>query len=201
MYLSEQGVPMHTPEHLTRPAAMTLTMFTAMVDRHQHALCAFLHNLVNDLEQACDLMQDTFQDAWRAAQATKAPFIAGSADDEMRRWLFQVAYHRGISALRRRKLIRWESLDLLTRSQAGSEWGSFEDQIAESEAMRAALARLSAQDRACLLLRVVQDFSAVEVGQIVGASPDAVTKRLSRAKQRLRAFYLAHEPPSEQERR
>ncbi len=191
---------MYTPDHSTRPSVMTLAMFTAMVDRHQHALCAFLHNLMNDFEQARDLMQDTFQEAWRATQETKAPFVAGSADDEMRRWLFQVAYHRGISALRRRKLIRWESLDLLTRSQAGSEGDSFEDQIVESDALRAALARLNAQDRACLLLRVVQGFSAAEVGQIVDATPDAVTKRLSRAKQRLRTLYLAHEAPSQEER-
>lgn len=66
--------------------------------------------------------------------------------------------------------------------------------------MGAALARLNAQDRACLLLRVVQGFSAAEVGQIVDATPDAVTKRLSRAKQRLRTLYLAHEAPSQEER-
>jgi DNA-directed RNA polymerase specialized sigma24 family protein len=41
------------------------------------------------------------------------------------------------------------------------------------------------------LLRVVQGFSAAEVGQIVGATPDVVNKRLSRAKQRLRTAYLA----------
>jgi RNA polymerase sigma-70 factor (ECF subfamily) len=192
---------MHTPNLSRRPPTMTLALFTALVDRHQHALCAFLHNLMNDFEQARDLMQDTFQEAWRAAQESKAPFVAGSDDDEMRRWLFQVAYHRGISALRRRKLIRWESLDLLTRSQAGSDGASFEDQIVESDALRAALARLNAQDRACLLLRVVQGFSAAEVGRIVDASPDAVTKRLSRARQRLRTLYLAHEAPSQEDRR
>lgn len=192
---------MYEPDVTSPAASMTLALFTAMVDRHQHALCAFLHHLLGDAEQAADLMQDTFQEAWRAAQAKTAPFVTDCADDERQRWLFQVAYHRGISALRRRKLIRWESLDLLTRSQAGSAGESFEDHIVESETLRAALARLNAQDRACVLLRVVQGFSAAEVGQIIGASPDAVTKRLSRAKQRLRALYLAHEPPSEEERR
>jgi RNA polymerase sigma-70 factor (ECF subfamily) len=196
---------MYEPEPTAPAASMTLALFTAMVDRHQHALCAFLHHLLSDAEQAADIMQDTFQEAWRAAQAKTAPFVTNCADDERQRWLFQVAYHRGISALRRRKLIRWESLDLLPRSQAGSAGASFEDQVVESEALRAALARLNAQDRACVLLRVVQGFSAAEVGQIVGASPEAVTKRLSRAKQRLRALYityeLAHEPPSQEERR
>ena len=52
---------------------------------------------------------------------------------------------------------------------------------------------LAAQHReqVLLFLRVVQGFSAAEVGQIVGATPEVITKRLSRAKQRLRAAYLA----------
>ncbi len=173
---------------------MTLAAFTEMVDRHQHALYTFLRNLVSDAEQAYDLMQDTFQEAWRASRAGADPFIGECSDDQRRRWLFQVAYHRGISALRRRKLIRWESLDLLHEMAAkpGTETGSFEEQIVQSEALRAALARLTPQDAACLLLRVAHDFSAAEVGQIMGLTPNSVTKRLSRAKQRLRAVYLAH---------
>jgi RNA polymerase sigma-70 factor (ECF subfamily) len=182
----------------TTPSFSTPVLFSSLVDQHQHALSTFLHGLVGDVEQARDLTQDTFHDAWRAAREGAAPFAVGCTEDEQRRWLFHVAYHKGISALRRRRLIRWESLDLLRPLMAwrGTE-ASFEDQVVEGEALRAALARLSPQDSACLLLRVVQGLSAAEVGQIVGASPETVTKRLSRAKQRLRAIYLAHNAPSE----
>lgn len=181
------------------PAAHSLATFTSIVDRHQHMLHSFLHGLTGDVEQARDLMQDTFQDAWSASQRGAAPFVATGTDDEMRRWLFQAAYHRAISALRRRRLIRWESLDAYTAlgSEPGKDAG-FEDQIAEREALRAALARLAPPDRACLLLRVVQGFSAAEVGKIVGASAEVVAKRLSRAKQRLRAAYCAHDATCEE---
>ena len=184
-------------------AVLTPIVFTQIVDRHQHALCTFLHGLVGEIEQAYDLMQDTLCDAWRAAQKGAAPFAIGSTDEEQRRWLFSVAYHKGISALRHRRLIRWESLESIGRSlaRAGASEAPFEDQVVESEALRAALARLSPQDSACLLLRVVQGFSAAEVGQIVGATPETVTKRLSRARQRLRTVYLAHNAPAEEERR
>lgn len=174
-------------------AGLSLTEFTRVVDRHQNALCAFLHHLVGDLEQAYDLMQDTFHDAWRAAREGSAPFVAESDDDQMRRWLFRVAYYKGIAALRRHRLIRWESLDFLLSfgSEPEGDHQPFEDQLAESEALRAALARLAPQDRACFLLRAAHGLSAAEVGQIVGASPEVVRKRLSRARQRLRAIYLA----------
>lgn len=185
---------MHERSRTMSLAPLTLAAFTEMVERHQHALYTFLRGLVSDPEQAHDLMQDTFQAAWRAACDGVDPLIADCTDDQRRRWLFQVAYHRGISALRRRKLIRWESLDLLTENAGtpGRDAPSFEEQIVESAALRAALSRLTPQDAACLLLRVAHDFSAAEVGQIIGASPNVVTKRLARAKQRLRAIYLAH---------
>src|SRR5262249_40201688 len=100
----------HSP---AAPSSLTLAAFSAVVDRHQNALCTFLQHLVGDVEQAYDLLQDTFHDAWRAAQKNAAPFVAESGDDERRRWLFRVAYYKGLAVLRRRRLIRWESLDLL----------------------------------------------------------------------------------------
>jgi RNA polymerase sigma-70 factor (ECF subfamily) len=175
-------------------SGLTLAGFTGVVDRHQNALCAFLHHLVGDAEQAYDLMQDTFHDAWRAAREGAAPFDSESDDDQRRRWLFRVAYYKAIATQRRRRLIRWESLDFLISfgGEPDDDGPSFEDQLAESEALRAALARLAPQDRACFLLRAAHGLSAAEVGQIVGASPEVVRKRLSRARQRLRAIYLAH---------
>jgi RNA polymerase sigma-70 factor (ECF subfamily) len=170
---------------------LSVAAFTALVDRNQHALHTFLCGLVGHVEQARDLVQDTFHDAWRSAQRGASPFDGHAEDDTIRRWLFHTGYCRGVSALRRRRLIRWEQLERVTETRLDETERPFEDQIAEGEALRAALARLAPQDAACLLLRVVQGFSAAEVGQIVGATPDVVNKRLSRAKQRLRTAYLA----------
>ncbi len=179
--------------HAQPDAPLPLVAFTALVDRQQHALDTFLQHLLGNAEEASDVLQDTLYDAWRAAQAGKKPFVAASDEDQMRRWLFQVAYHKGIDVLRRHRLLRWESLDRLIRWAGEPVKGgpSFEDQVLEGEALRAALARLSAQDRSCFLLCEAHELSAAEVGQIVGASPTAVRKRLSRAKQRLRALYQA----------
>ena len=65
---------------------------------------------------------------------------------------------------------------------------------ATRQAVRAALAVLTPADAACLLLMVVQGFTAMETAQVIGATPQAVAKRFARAKQRLRAAYLAQNP-------
>ena len=194
----------------TLAAPLALVTFSATVDRWQATLFAFLHGLLGDAEQARDLTQDTFHDAWRATQAIAPPWTAAHDDDERRRWLFHTAYCRAISQLRRRKVIRWASLDwagVSLREADASEVAdlaaraddaaSFEQQVAEADALRAALARLNPDDVACLLLRVAQGFSAAEVAAMLGATTEAVAQRLSRARRRLRAVYLAQNPPDE----
>jgi RNA polymerase sigma-70 factor (ECF subfamily) len=178
------------PDPPTPSLQFSLELFIALLDRCQWPLYTFLRGIVGHDEQARDLMQDTFYDAWRTAQQGMPPFADGSCDEAgMRRWLFHAAYHRACSALRRRRLIHWLPLEGASGDRA--EDGSFERQVAENQAVRAALASLSPTDASCLLLIAVYDFTAAEVGQIVGASPQAVAKRFSRAKQRLRHAYLA----------
>jgi RNA polymerase sigma-70 factor (ECF subfamily) len=169
--------------------------FTALVRQHQDALCGFLYGLVGNVEQARDIAQNVFQDAWRVGLRTETPFIQNAPQEVMCRWLFRAAYYQAISALRRRGRIRWESLEEGHEREPETFSGHilFEDEIAEREAMRAALSQLAPRDAACLLLRIVHGFSARETANIVGGSPQSIDKRFSRAKQRLRVIYLAHE--------
>ncbi len=196
--MKEQGMP--KPNRIGPSEPLAFAEFTALVERHQRELFVFLSGLVAHQEQARDLLQDTFFDAWRAAQRGRAPLIAGSAPEEIRRWLFHTAYCRAISALRRLRLIRWESLDerVAIEDEALGSLVSFEDQIAEHAALQAALGDLSPKDVSCLLLIVVQGFTAAEAAQILGDSPQAIARRLSRAKRRLLHAYLAQEAVSEE---
>lgn len=181
-----------TDSPVSSAAGFSPEAFADLLDRCQWPLFGFLRGIVGDEEQARDLMQDTFYDGWRSAQRGSAPFDGFADEAGMRRWLFHVAYNRAISALRRRRLIQWLPLESVTLPLV------FEDQLAEGHAVRAALARLSPSDAACLLLIIVQGFTAAEAGQIIGASPQAVAKRFSRAKQRLRDAYLAQNPQPEE---
>ncbi len=196
--MKEYGMP--EPNHRAAPHVLSFAEFTALVERYQRELSVFLCGLVSHTEQARDLLQDTFCDAWRAAKRGAAPLVVGGAPDEVRRWLFHAAYCRAISALRRRRLIRWESLDerVAIEDEALSSLTSFEDQVVEQAALQDALNDLSPRDVSCLLLMVVQGFTAAEAAQILGDSPQAIAKRLTRAKRRLLDAYLAQEAASQE---
>jgi RNA polymerase sigma factor CnrH len=192
-------------------AMLSLAAFTATVERLQRPLYAFLRGLVGDGEQALDLTQDAFHDAWRATQRADAPWTAADGDDEARRrWLFHTAYWRAVSQLRRRKIIHWLPLerpwstqgerdgqggDCSSETERADGAAAFEERVVEGEALRAALAKLAPEDAAALLLRAVEGFSAAEAAAIMRISPAAMAQRISRARRRLRAIYLAQNPP------
>ena len=173
---------------------LSLDAFTALARRYTQPLHVFLCGLVHDPELARDLLQDTFIAAWSAALQATPPLLANGDEAEMRRWLYRVAYRRAVDSLRRGRLIRWESLhelldfERLPMDRASS---SFEELVAESEAMQRALATLTPEDSACLLLMVVQGFTAQEAAAIIGSSATAMGKRIGRANRRLLSAYLA----------
>jgi len=97
------------------PRMLAPGAFGDLLNRYQWPLYSFLRGFISDTEQARDIVQDVFCDAWRVSQRAVAPFDGHEgAEEGIRRWLFNAAYWRAISALRRRRLIRWESLDAIT---------------------------------------------------------------------------------------
>jgi RNA polymerase sigma factor (sigma-70 family) len=166
---------------------------TVLLEQHQESVYRFLRGFGPDAEQARDLLQDVFCDAWQAICRQTPPFDGSGDTTGIRQWLFHAAYCRAISARRRERLIVWRSLD--TTEATGVEVSvtltAYEEQFAEGEVVRAAMKRLTPDDAACLVLNVIHGFTAVEIARIVGIAPEAAKKRLSRAKQRLRDAYVS----------
>ena len=179
-----------TPDNQT-----TRTAFDATLLREQQALRGFVRGLVGDAEQARDISQDVFMAAWRTAKEGVAPFTANADERAIRRWLYCVAYRRAISAQRHERVLSIESLDQerAPHRERLAAPGAFDERIAERDVPTAALADLETADAACLLLNVVQGFTAREIGAMLEISPDAAKKRLTRVKQRLRDAYFARE--------
>lgn len=175
------------------PPVISTGALGEMLARAQGPLIGFLRGLMADDEHARDLAQDVFVEAVRAARAGTSPFRVDHGEDEQRRWLFHVAYRRAISALRHRRVLRWESLDVAALPPLPADPTAFEDRVAEGMVVRAALASLAPEDAACLLLNTLQGYTAAEIAAITEASPEATKRRLSRAKQRLRAAYVSEQ--------
>jgi RNA polymerase sigma-70 factor (ECF subfamily) len=191
---------MGEPPH---PDALLASAFADLLQTSQAALYAFVRHLTGSGEDARDIVQDVYVDAWRAAQRGSPPFGRQTETEAdagaIRRWLFHAAYCDAISLVRHQRLIIWQSLDEPDEATVLEPVGRsgaavpFEDQIVEGEVLRAALTQLKPDDAACVLLDIVQGFSTAEIAEILGIAPSAARKRLSRAMERLRVAYFTQD--------
>jgi RNA polymerase sigma-70 factor, ECF subfamily len=148
---------------------------------HAQELGRYLVAMVRDRALAEDLLQDTFCDALRAQEQL------GQIENE-RAWLYGIARHRALGALRRGRRFQRTLVRL---------GGSREVAQEADEALVALLdlleRELSPELRALVLLRYVHGFQAAELAEMTGLSPEAVRQRLARGRARLLAVELKEE--------
>lgn len=134
----------------------------------------YLVQILRDRGLAEDLLQETFLHAYRARH---------SVEDvrNPRAWLFGIARHRALEALRRRRRLTHAVSRLALRRE--SEAASADaDVLAALELLEQ---QLSPEDRALVLLKYLYGFDANELAEMTERSPAAVRQRLSRARAKL----------------
>lgn len=140
----------------------------------------FLHHLTGHEEEAKDLTQQAFLEAWKS--------LAGfRGDSSLKTWLHRIGYHQYTRWLRsRRDCLSLDELppEALPLAVTGMEarW--------EGIFVRNALARLSPEHREVVLLRYGQEFTVREIARILNLPSGTVKTRLFAARKRLREMLL-----------
>lgn len=161
--------------------------FCRIVDLYQARVFTFLIRMVRHHEEAEDLAQETFVRAWRNLQSYDARWA-------FRTWLFTIARHLALNALRRPRATII-SLD-------GGDYGSvFPAALASANASPVERATVSEQKRhlakalehisprAAMVLTLFyqEEMTIAEIAQTVGTTPGAVKVALHRAREALRS--------------
>jgi len=200
-----QGVP----EDLSRDT------FPRLAEPHRQTLKLYCYRMLGSLQDAEDVVQDTFVSAWNALDQ-----FEGRAS--FKNWLYRIATNTCLNALasrsRRRRLmpeqlgapstemaqgapdtdIPWLQpypdfeLEGIVDSNAGPETRY---QMRESVrlAFMAAIQQLPPRQRAILILTDVMDWSAAEVAALLGGSVASVNSVLQRARATMRTRYSGDE--------
>ena len=154
--------------------------------RYQWPLTRYLARIVNDVERARDLTQETFWKIFkhRAAYRTSARFAT---------WLFHIARNVARDELRaRRRRISMSGAETADWEEASGD-DLVEERVAMREVVVRSLEQLSARDRALILLRDVDGLSYEEVARKVRLPVGTVKSGLNRARRRFREHYEAFE--------
>lgn len=148
-----------------------------IVRRYQRPLTGYLTRIVNDVERARDLAQETFFRIFRHRDAYRKTARFAT-------WLYHIARNVArdeLRARRRRITLAPEGSD----DAVGMDSGVLERLEAREVVLRA-LDTLSSRDRALVVLRDVEGLSYEEVALKVELPVGTVKSGLSRARQRLR---------------
>ena len=148
--------------------------FTGLVDAFSPDLYRYAYWLVGDQHTAEDLVQETFTRAWRSLDSLRDERAAKA-------WLMTTLRRENARRFARKSLAR-SDIDVDTLESSINL-----DNGPEARALGHALRGLSEDYRDPLLLQILGGFSVAEIAQEMNLTAGAVTTRLFRARQKLRA--------------
>ena len=154
--------------------------FAAVVARYLNLVYSAALRQVRSPQLAEEAAQSVFVDLSRQARQLK-PEVPLAA------WLYVVTRRASLKILRResrRQVREHTAYEIAAMNSPSPEWPRVEPLLDE------AMESLDADARSAVLLRYFENKSLREVGQALGTSDDTAQKRVSRAVDQLRAFFL-----------
>ncbi len=166
---------------MSRTAQGEEEAFRLLVLRWEKDVLAFLIHMLGSVEEAEDLVQDTFVQVFRKANSYRP-------QGRFKSWLFRIAGNQARSVLRRRKVLRWVGLDRGAHEIPASDPGPLADLERKQavQSLRVAVAGLPARQREALVLHRFQGLRYAEVAAAMGTTVPGVESLLQRALATLR---------------
>lgn len=164
-----------------------------LVRRYQDRLFNAVYRLLDQPEDAQDVVQEAFISAYQSLASFKG-------DAQFFTWLYRIAMNAAISHRRKHKLaVSLETgsknellIDPLDES-AYSQPGDLLEQREEESRLKSALNRLSVEHRAVLILKDIDGQKYEDIAEIMGVPVGTVRSRLHRARTELRDLLLQDE--------
>ena len=162
--------------------------FRHLWENHHAVAMAAALRLCHQRALAEEITQGAFLLAWRGLPR----FQKGNP---FRPWLMRILYRHALDVMEKQRAYqRPLSLDHVIEPEVPSDSGSFmqqtdlQEQVAQREEVRQALARLDAEQRRVIALRYGADLTEVDIAQALGLPVGTVKSRLNRARARLRVL-------------
>ena len=153
--------------------------FERLFHAYEHRLYRYVLGLVRDPRTAEEVTGDVLLEVWKSARRFRG-------QSKVSTWIFGIAHHKAIDALRRFVPQHIEIGELTQQPDAGR--GPEETALASSDrrTISTALDQLTPEHRAVLELTFLNGYSQAEIAAIVHCPINTVKTRVFYAKQQLR---------------
>ena len=160
--------------------------FGVLVRRHQERLYNTAYRLVGNAEDAYDVVQEAFLSAYQSLDSFKG-------DSLFFTWLYRIAVNTAISLKRKRRAV--VSIDAGRNGEQGiepadpselSRPGHAMEQAEQGRRIQEALARLSPEHRAVLVMKDMEGQKYETMAEVLQVPIGTIRSRLHRARLELR---------------
>ncbi len=148
--------------------------FETIVDRYQGRLLGFCRQMLGSTEDAEDVLQEVFVNAYKA-------MLADEREINLRPWLYRIARNRCLNHLRKPTADAQESMDMVPEVDAAST----AEKVHNREEFRQLLSdvkKLPETQRSALLLREMDALSYEEIAAAMDTTVPSVKSLLVRAR-------------------
>jgi RNA polymerase sigma-70 factor (ECF subfamily) len=167
--------------------------FGELVSRYHARLYNAAARLVDNPDDAADVVQDAFLSAYQSLHTFKG-------DAEFFTWLYRIAFNTAISLKRKKRAVI--SLDAHGSSEHSlepddpSEFvrpGAALERTEDETQLHEAIGRLSAEHREVLLMKDIDGLKYEEIAELLGVPIGTIRSRLHRARLELRELLQPHD--------
>ena len=166
--MTEAAVAIHAEDEglLDRARDGEAAALSALVARHHEAVYRVAYRVLGDPDAAADATQDTFLKAIRGLDGFRG-------DARFRTWLLRIAANVATSAGRKTTRRREVGLEAAPEQAGAADPARRAVLRTEAERVERALATLPEKQRLAVTLRIHEDLSHREIGEIIGSSEGA----------------------------
>jgi RNA polymerase sigma-70 factor (ECF subfamily) len=153
--------------------------YSVLVNRHKDLAFTLAYRLLNNREDAEEVVQDAFVKAYRSLSGFRL-------DSRFSTWLFRIVYNTAIS---KKRLKRRDFLYLDETSTFKETFDKYEHNADEDEErglmLEKAMQKLPEDERALITLYYLNDSSVGEIHTITGLAKSNIKVKLFRARKKL----------------
>jgi RNA polymerase sigma-70 factor, ECF subfamily len=172
--------------------------FGELVLRYQDRLYNAVLRIVDNSEDAQDVVQDSFVNAYQSLASFKG-------ESEFYTWLYRIAFNAAVTLKRRRKTtmsihqaveggVSLEPADCSLDISPDASLERFEEETKLYQALK----RLSVEHRSVLVMNDIDGMKYEQIAEVMGVPIGTVRSRIHRARLELRALLEVCEVPEEQ---
>ena len=158
-----------------------LQQFNRIIECYQKPLYHYIYCIVNSIQDAEDIVQDTFLMALSKINQYKS-------DTKFSAWMYRIARNISYNYIKKRKrILLFDCSDITTMIEDRNPSFVIENDL--QQRMKEVFQRMTFQEKHILVLRIYEEKSYEEIAYIMKISQSACRKKYERARKRFVTLY------------